>query len=83
MKWLLMNGRRQEVGAFTEKELTEMAKNKDARINRGTLVRPADSASPEGWQTIAQREDMESIREFVYKDAGKLILYGIDIYKLF
>lgn len=73
MKWLLMNAKRQEDGVFTEKELIEIAKNKDERINRRTLVCPADSANSEGWQTIAQCEDLEPIRELVYKDAGELI----------
>lgn len=70
MHYQIMSSNQQEEGVFTEKQLFEMAKNKDERINRKTLVRFGES---EPWQTIAQCEDLESIREYLYKDADNLV----------
>lgn len=70
MQYQIMNGKQQEDGMFTEKQLLEMAKNQDERINRKTLIRSGESAH---WQTIAQCEDLEFIRECLYKDADNLV----------
>lgn len=72
MQWTLMNGGMEEAERFTEKELVEMAKNRDGRINRRTLVRSFDSGI-KNWQTVAQTEELEFGREHLYKDPEKLI----------
>jgi hypothetical protein len=67
-----MNGEKEEVDKLTEKDLIEMAKNHDERINRKTLVRCEDSDIKD-WQTVAQTDELEFVREHLYKEPGKLI----------
>lgn len=72
MQWSLMNGNQSEDGKFSEKDLMEMAKNYDPRTNKRTLVISED-LNMKIWQTIAQSEELEFVREHLYKDPDKLI----------
>lgn len=70
MKYLMMNFNKEEEGLFAEKDLLDMAKNHDERINRNTLVCLQNSSA---WQSIAASEELEFVRDILYKDSSKLI----------
>lgn len=70
--WSLMNNGQVEAGEFVVKNLIEMAENHDQRVNIRTLVR-CEVAGVKEWQSIAQTEELQFIREHLYKDPGELI----------
>ena len=71
-KWLLLNSKQPEEGEFSQKELIEILKKDDERVNKKTLVRSTDTLVKE-WQNIAQTEELESLRELLYKDTDQQI----------